>query len=39
MLTARLGYPNLGLGVGLRNVHFAYILEHNPPVDWFEVIS
>jgi uncharacterized protein (UPF0276 family) len=31
--------PNPGLGLGLRNVHFNYILEHWPPVDWFEVIS
>ncbi len=35
----RLGHPNLGLGVGLRTVHFPYILEHHPAVDWFEVIS
>jgi len=35
----RLGYPHLGLGVGLRTVHFDYILENHPPVDWFEVIS
>jgi hypothetical protein len=35
----RLGYPNLGLGVGLRSAHFPYILEHWPAVDWFEVIS
>ncbi len=35
----RLGYPNLGLGVGLRTVHFPYILEHRPEVDWFEAIS
>ncbi len=39
MLPARLGYPNLGLGVGLRNVHFSHILEYRPEVDWFEVIS
>ena len=39
MHTARLGHPNLGLGVGLRNVHFAHILKHNPDVDWFEIIS
>lgn len=31
--------PNPGLGLGLRSVHFDYILEHNPPVDWFEIIS
>ena len=35
----RLGYPNLGLGVGLRSVHFEYILREQPAVDWFEVIS
>jgi uncharacterized protein (UPF0276 family) len=34
----RLGYPNLGLGVGLRSAHFAYLLENAPDVDWFEVI-
>jgi uncharacterized protein len=31
--------PNLGLGVGLRSVHFQHILRHQPAVDWFEVIS
>lgn len=31
--------PNPGLGLGLRSAHFDYIIEHNPPVDWFEVIS
>lgn len=39
MTEARLGLPNLGLGLGLRSVHFAHILEHQPEVDWFEVIS
>jgi uncharacterized protein len=39
MVEKRLGYPHLGLGVGLRTVHFDYILENEPPVDWFEVIS
>jgi uncharacterized protein (UPF0276 family) len=37
--TPRLGNPNLGLGVGLRTVHFSHILKHWPAVDWFEVIS
>ena len=36
---AALGYANLGLGVGLRTVHFPYILKNQPPVDWFEIIS
>ena len=35
----RLGYANLGLGIGLRTVHYSHILEHTPPVDWFEIIS
>ena len=35
----RLGLPNLGLGVGLRNQHFAYLMRHDPQVDWFEIIS
>jgi uncharacterized protein (UPF0276 family) len=39
MVDHRLGHPNLGLGVGLRTVHFPYILEHQPAVDWFEAIS
>jgi uncharacterized protein (UPF0276 family) len=39
MTPARLGHPNLGLGLGLRTVHFPYILEHAPAVDWFEIIS
>lgn len=39
MTLSRLGYSNLGLGVGLRSPHFSHILEHWPAVDWFEVIS
>lgn len=35
----RLGYPNIGLGVGLRTVHFSHILKNQPAVDWFEIIS
>ncbi|MCX4240469.1 MNIO family bufferin maturase [Paraliomyxa miuraensis] len=33
------GLPRLGLGVGLRNVHFGEILERWPAIDWFEAIS
>jgi uncharacterized protein len=33
------GLPNLGIGVGLRTVHYAHILEEHPSVDWFEIIS
>src|ERR1700694_5284623 len=39
MNLSRLGHPNLGLGVGLRTVHFPYILHNHPEVDWFEIIS
>jgi len=35
----RLGLPNLGLGVGLRNQHFSYLMQNDPQVDWFEIIS
>lgn len=31
--------PNLGFGMGLRSPHYQHILDHWPPVDWFEVIS
>jgi uncharacterized protein (UPF0276 family) len=31
--------PRLGLGLGLRNVHFGEILAERPAVDWFEAIS
>ncbi len=34
-----LGLPDLGFGVGLREVHFDYLLRHEHGVDWFEVIS
>jgi len=39
MPPARLGLEDLGLGVGLRSVHFPYLLRHFPPVDWLEIIS
>jgi uncharacterized protein (UPF0276 family) len=31
--------PRLGLGLGLRSVHFDEILTRRPAVDWFEAIS
>lgn len=39
MAPARLGHPDLGLGLGLRSRHYQYILDHQPEVDWFEIIS
>lgn len=35
----RFSYQNLGLGVGLRTVHFDHLLKNRPSVDWFEAIS
>lgn len=31
--------PSLGIGLGLRAPHYHDILENNPPVGWFEIIS
>ncbi|MFV0445996.1 MAG: DUF692 domain-containing protein [Planctomycetaceae bacterium] len=39
MSLPRLGHPHLGFGLGLRSVHYPYILKQQPPVDWFEIIS
>lgn len=30
---------DLGVGIGLRNVHYSHVLNHHPDVPWFEVIS
>ncbi|MCA8955016.1 MAG: DUF692 domain-containing protein [Planctomycetes bacterium] len=30
---------DLGVGIGLRSVHFPHILEHWPEMPWFEVLS
>jgi uncharacterized protein (UPF0276 family) len=35
----RFGFPNLGIGLGLRTAHYAHVLEHEPVVDWFEILS
>ena len=35
----RFGIPDLGIGIGLRAVHFGEILSRRPAVDWFEVLS
>jgi len=39
MVEPRLGHDNIGLGLGLRTVHYKHILDSNPKVDWFEIIS
>lgn len=38
-MPARLGLPDLGIGVGLRVPHYRHILDTRPHVDFFEVIS
>ncbi len=30
---------DLGVGIGLRNVHYSHVLSQHPDVPWFEVIS
>ncbi|HEX3596488.1 MAG TPA: DUF692 domain-containing protein, partial [Polyangiaceae bacterium] len=35
----RFSLPNLGIGLGLRTVHYTHILEHAPEVEWFEILS
>ena len=31
--------PSLGIGIGLRPIHYEEILSSFPPIDWFEIIS
>jgi uncharacterized protein len=38
-LSNRFGFPDLGIGLGLRTAHYAHLLEHWPDVGWFEIIS
>jgi uncharacterized protein (UPF0276 family) len=33
------GYTDYGIGIGLRIPHYRHILEKQPVVDWFEIIS
>jgi uncharacterized protein (UPF0276 family) len=35
----RFGFPDLGIGLGLRTAHYAHLLEHEPDVGWFEILS
>ncbi len=39
MARNRWNFGDLGIGVGLRTVHFGHILANHPPVDWFEILS
>jgi len=38
-LSNRWQLPDLGIGIGLRTVHFPHILNGWPDVDWFEILS
>jgi uncharacterized protein (UPF0276 family) len=41
-LAPRLGFPNLGDGIGLRDPHFVHLMRTDPAawgVDWFEILS
>jgi uncharacterized protein (UPF0276 family) len=38
-VTPRFSFPHLGIGLGLRTAHYAHILDAQPVVDWFEIIS
>ena len=35
----RFDLPDLGVGIGLRTVHFGHILKEWPRIDWFEALS
>jgi len=35
----RFGLPDLGVGIGLRTVHYGHIVDAEPQVDWFEILS
>lgn len=39
VIANRFGFPDLGLGVGLRTKHFRHITAEWPDIDWFEIIS
>lgn len=32
-------FPNLGIGIGLRPIHYDDIFRLDPTIDWFEIIS
>jgi hypothetical protein len=38
-VVSRFEVPDLGVGVGFRIPHYGHVLEHRPPMDWFEIIS
>jgi uncharacterized protein (UPF0276 family) len=38
-MSNRFSLPDLGIGIGLRSVHYGEILTKWPAIDWFEVLS
>lgn len=38
-MKTRFALPDLGVGLGLRTVHYTHIIERRPRVDWFEILS
>ena len=38
-MSNRFSLPDLGIGIGLRRVHYGDILAQKPPLDWFEVLT
>jgi uncharacterized protein (UPF0276 family) len=38
-MTNRWNFPDLGVGIGLRTVHYPHILEKKPEIDFFEILS
>jgi len=38
-MSNRWNFPDLGVGIGLRTVHYPYILEKKPKIDFFEILS
>lgn len=38
-MKANIDIPNLGIGIGLRPVHYQEIFDTKPDIDWFEIIS
>ena len=38
-MSNRWNFPDLGVGIGLRTVHYPHILEKKPEIDFFEILS
>ncbi len=38
-MSNRFELPNLGIGLGLRTVHYTHVIDERPDVAWFEILS